>query len=110
MTLYKRVRIQVKLPDVSSDSFQEIINKNIWDFTTIHGSCDIFHQVDTFCGTRHGLRMRDRSVLISADATVSLPDDELILTSYIHNICSSLENSLEGEPFVITAHPILQFE
>ena len=108
MPLSAKARIEVYLPDLPTESSQNLLDTFESEFTYALGGCTIIRGLDGSYLARNGMRMRDRVNLVYSDTP--FPFDDHVLSRYTDELQRYTFAALEEEAILIVAMEVFHSE
>lgn len=103
MPLLERARIEVYLPDLPKQTYQDLLNAFDQEFTYTFGGCTIIRGLDGSYLSQAGLKLQDRVTLIYTDAPYGLKDNFEIISRYADELKDATFQALEEEEILVVA-------
>jgi hypothetical protein len=103
LPLLERVRVEVYIPDLPSDAYQNLLTSFEEEFTFAFGGCTIVDGLTGSYLSRTGLQIPDRINLIYVDVPVSLSTNFEHLARYTRELRDASLEALAEESVLIAA-------
>lgn len=110
MPLSERVRIEVYLPDLPREQYQNLLESLDLEFTHTFGGCTIIRGLTGSYLSQRGHPMQDRINLVYTDTAFAWTEDRAIASRYTDRLRQSVFESLEEEAILIVAYPVYHSE
>ena len=110
MPLFEKTRIEVYLPDLPKDSYQNLLKAFDQEFTYTFGGCTIVRGLEGSYLSRLGLKMQDRINLAYTDTPFPLPENFIRLSKYTDELREASFAALEEEAILVVAYSITHSE
>jgi hypothetical protein len=106
LPLFEKARIEVYLPDLPKQAYQDLLNALDEEFTYTFGGCTIIRGLDGSYLSRAGQKLQDRITLIYTDTPYSFEGNFEIISKYTDKLREAAFKALEEEAILITAHQV----
>lgn len=108
MPLSERARIEGYLPDLPTESSQNLLDTFETEFTYALGGCTIIRGLDGSYLSRQGIRMRDRVNVIYSDTPFKFEDH--VMSRYTEELRRYAFEALDEETILIVVVKVLHPE
>ena len=102
MPLSEKVRIEVYLPELPRQAYQDLLEELGQEFTHTFGGCTVVRGLEGSYLSRVGLRIRDRVNLIYTDMPFSLEEHFEQVSRYADNLRDAAFDALDEEAVLVT--------
>lgn len=110
MPLYKRVRIEVFIPDLPNPAYQQLLRELANELTYTFGGCTISSNRGQYLSAL-GMIIPDPVHILFTDTALRLEQDRQALARYLREVKDSVVEALSSEEAVlITAYPVYHAE
>ena len=110
MPLSEKARVEVYLPDLPKQSYQDLLNALDEEFTYTFGGCTIIRGLDGSYLSQAGLKLQDRINLIYTDTPYSFDKNIRIISKYADKLRKASYKALEEEAILVAVHQIYHSE
>ena len=110
MPLSEKTRIEVYLPDVPRQAYQDLLGALEQEFTYTFGGCTTVRGLEGNYLSRLGVRMRDCSNLVYTDAPFALEENFAQVSRYADELRDAAFQALEEEAVLITVFKVYHAE
>lgn len=101
MPLLERARVEVYLPDLPKQAYQDLLNAFDQEFTYTFGGCTIIRGLDGSYLSQASLKLQDRITLIYTDAPYGFKDNFEIISRYADKLREAAFQALEEEEILV---------
>ena len=95
MPLSEKARIEVYLPDLPKQLYQDLLSALDQEFTYAFGGCTIIHGLDGSYLSQAGLKLQDLINLIYTDTPYGFKDNFEIISKYADKLRETALKALE---------------
>jgi hypothetical protein len=106
LPLSEKARIEVYLPDLPKQAYQELLNALDQEFTYTFGGCTIIRGLDGSYLSQAGLKLQDRINLIYTDTPYGFEDNIEIISRYTDKLREAAFKALEEEAILVAVHQV----
>lgn len=110
MPLSEKARIEVYLPDLPKQSYQDLLNALDEEFTCTFGGCTIIWGLDGSYLSQAGLKLQDRINLIYTDTPYGFEQNFKVISIYADRLREASYKALEEEAILVAVHQIYHSE
>jgi hypothetical protein len=110
LPLSEKARIEVYLPDVPRQAYQDLLAALEQEFTYAFGGCTTVRGLEGNYLSRLGLRVRDRIDLVYSDAAFAFDDNFDLISRYTDELRRAAFEALEEEAVLIVAFKVYHAE
>lgn len=103
MPLSERARVEVYLPDLPRDIYQDLLTAFTREFTYTFGGCTIIRGLDGSYLSSAGLAVQDRINLIYTDTPYSFEENFKIISAYADKVKAAAFAALEEDAIFVAA-------
>jgi hypothetical protein len=104
--LSEKARIEVYLPELPKQAYQDLLNALDQEFTFTFGACTICRGLDGSYLSQAGLRLQDRINLIYTDTPYSFQENFEIISKYADKLREAAYKALEEEAILVVAQQV----
>ena len=106
MPLSEKARIEVYLPDLPKQSYQDLLNSLDQEFTYTFGGCTIKRGLDGSYLSQAGIKLQDRITLVYTDTPYSFSENFEIISKYADKLREAAFKALEEEAILVAVHQV----
>lgn len=106
MPLFEKARVEVYLPDLPKQTYQDLLNALDQEFTYTFGGCTIIRGLDGSYLSQAGLKVQDRITLIYTDAPYGFEENFEILSKYADKLRDAAFKALEEEAILVVVYGV----
>ena len=106
MPLLERARVEVYLPDLPKQAYQDLLNAFDQEFTYTFGGCTIIRGLDGSYLSQAGLKLQDRITLIYTGTTYGFKDNFEIISRYADKLRDAAFQALEEEAILVVVFQV----
>ena len=106
MPLSEKARIEVYLPDLPKQAYQDLLNALDQEFTYAFGGCTINRGLDGSYLSQAGLKLQDRINPIYTDTPYSFTENFEVISKYADKLREAAFKALEEEAILVVVHPV----
>jgi hypothetical protein len=106
LPLSEKARVEVYLPDLPKQAYQDLLNALDQEFTYTFGGCTILRGLDGSYLSQAGLILQDRITLIYTDTPYGFSENFDILSKYADKLREAAFKALEEEAILVVAHQV----
>ena len=106
MPLSEKARIEVYLPDLPKQAYQDLLNALDQEFTYAFGGCTIIRGLDGSYLSQAGLKLQDRINLIYTDTPYGFKDNFEIISKYADKLREAAFKALEEEAILVAVQQV----
>ena len=110
MPLSEKARVEVYLPDLPKQAYQNLLEALEQEFTYTFGGATIIHGLDGSCLSQAGLPIRDRVNLIYTDTPFSLEENFDRISRYTDELRKATFDALEEEAILVVVLKVYHTE
>ncbi len=110
MPLFEKVRVEIYVPDLPKQSYQDLLGRLEQEFTHTFGGVTVLRGVRGSYLSRFGLTMRDRVDLVYSDIPLSLATDRELISRYGDYIREAAFAALEEEAVLVVVQTVYHAE
>ena len=110
MPLSEKARVEVYIPDLPIESYQDLIDSFVQEFTYTFGGCSVIRSVDGSYQSFQGLQVRDRIAVVYTDIDIQFEDNFERLSRYADRIRKAAGEALEEETVLVAAFQVFHSE
>ena len=110
MPLSEKARIEVYIPDLPQQTYQNLLNALAQEFTYTFGGSTIIRGLDGSYLSRVGVRMQDRIHLIYADTPFALAENFESLSRYTDALREAAFEALTEETILVVVLQVYHAE
>lgn len=110
MPLSEKARVEVYIPDLPIESYQDLIDSFIQEFTYTFGGCSVARTVDGSYQSFKGLHVRDRIAIVYTDVGIRFTDNFEVLSRYTDRIRTAANEALEEEAVLVATFKVFHSE
>ena len=110
MPLSEKVRIEVYIPDLPQQPYQNLLDALAQEFTYTFGGSTIIRGLDGHYLSRRGLRMQDRIHLIYTDTPFAFEENFASISRYTDALRDAASEALEEEAILVVALQVYHAE
>ena len=110
MPLSEKARVEVYIPDLPLESYQNLVDAFEQEFTYSFGGCSILRSVDGSYLSHHGLPVYDRVNIVFTDLPVRFDHSLPAISQYIDALRSTAFQSLQEESILVVAFKVYHSE
>jgi hypothetical protein len=101
LPLSEKARIEVYLPDVPRQAYQDLLGALEQEFTYTFGGCTTVRGLEGNYLSRLGLRMRDRINLVYTDTPFAFEENFRAISRYADELRDAAAEALEEEAVLV---------
>ena len=101
MPLFEKARIEVYIPDLPVESYQELIESYEQEFTYTFGGCSILRGIEGSYQSFQGLHVRDRIAIVYTDISIRFDNNFDGLSKYADAVRNAADQALEEEAVLV---------
>jgi hypothetical protein len=106
LPLFERARVEVYLPDLPKQTYQELLSALDQEFTYTFGGCTIIRGLDGSYLSQAGLQLQDRITLIYTDTPYGFEENFDILSKYSDKLRDAALKALEEEAILVVVYRV----
>jgi hypothetical protein len=106
LPLSEKARIEVYLPDLPKQTYQDLLNALDQEFTYVFGGCTIIRGLDGSYLSQAGLKLQDRINLIYTDTPYGFKENFEIISKYTDKLREAAFKALEEEAILVAAYQV----
>lgn len=106
MPLLERARVEVYLPDLPKQTYQDLLNALDQEFTYTFGGCTIIRGLDGSYLSQGGLILQDRITLIYTDTPYSFKENFETISKYTDKLRDAAFKALEEEAILVAVYRV----
>jgi hypothetical protein len=106
LPLLEKARIEVYLPDLPKQAYQDLLNALDQEFTYAFGGCTIIRGLEGSYLSQAGLKLEDRINLIYTDTPYGFKDNFEIISKYADKLREAAFKALEEEAILVAVHQV----
>lgn len=110
MPLSERARIEIYLPDLPTQAYQDLLEALDRELTYTFGGATIIRGLDGSYLSRLGSKVRDRINLIYTDAPFSLRTNRSVIAEYTNHLRDAAFAALEEEAILVVIMAVYHVE
>ena len=110
MPLSEKTRIEVYIPDLPIESYQNLIDAFEQEFTHSFGGCSIIRGIDGSYLSSVGHHTRDRVNLVYSDMSIRFHDNLAAISQYSDEVRNAANQALEEESILVVCFPVFHSE
>jgi hypothetical protein len=110
LPLSEKARIEVYLPDVPRQAYQELLHALAQEFTYTFGGCTMALGLEGNYLSRIGGRMRDRINLIYTDAPFAIEENLALVARYVEELREAAFEALKEEAVLVVVIKVYHAE
>lgn len=110
MPLSEKARIEVYIPDLPKQSYQNLLAAFDQEFTYAFGGCTIIRGLEGSYLSRLGLKMQDRVNLIYTDTSFAFEGNFLKISRYTDKLREAAFEALEEEAVLVATLKVFHSE
>lgn len=106
MPLFEKARVEVYLPDLPKQSYQDLLNALDREFAYTFGGCTIVKGLEGSYLSQAGLKLQDRINLIYTDTPYGFEENFDIISSYADKLREAAFKALEEEAILVVVQQV----
>lgn len=106
MPLFEKARVEVYLPDLPTQAYQDLLSALDQEFTYAFGGCTILRGLDGSYLSHAGLKQQDRITLLYTDTPYSFTKNFETISKYADKLRDATYKALEEEAVLVVVHPV----
>jgi hypothetical protein len=106
LPLLEKARVEVYLPDLPKQTYQDLLNALDQEFTYTFGGCTIIRGLDGSYLSQAGLKLQDRITLIYTDTPYGFKENFEIISNYADKLRDAAFKALEEEAILVAVHRV----
>jgi hypothetical protein len=106
LPLSEKARVEVYLPDLPKQAYQDLLNALDQEFTYTFGGCTIIRGLEGSYLSRAGLKLQDRINLIYTDSPYGFMENFEIISRYTDKLREAAFKALEEEAILVAVHKV----
>ena len=106
MPLSEKARIEVYLPDLPKQAYQDLLNALAEEFTYAFGGCTIIRGLDGSYLSQAGLKLQDRINLVYTDTSYGFKANFEIISKYADKLREAAFKALEEEAILVVVYQV----
>lgn len=106
MPLSERARVEVYLPDLPKQAYQDLLHALDQEFTYTFGGCTIIRGLDGSYLSQAGFKLQDRVTLIYTDTPYGFQENFEIISKYADKLRDAAFQALEEEAMLVVVHQV----
>ncbi|HXG95379.1 MAG TPA: hypothetical protein VNN73_23805 [Blastocatellia bacterium] len=106
MPLFEKARIEVYLPDLPKQAYQDLLNALDQEFTYAFGGCTIIRGLEGSYLSQAGLKLQDRINLIYTDTPYGFKENFGIISKYADKLREAAFKALEEEAILVAVQQV----
>jgi hypothetical protein len=106
LPLFEKARVEVYLPDLPKQAYQDLLNALDQEFTYTFGGCTIIRGLDGSYLSQAGLKLQDRITLIYTDTPYGFKENFEIISKYTDKLREAAFKALEEEAILVVVHEV----
>ena len=106
MPLSEKARVEVYLPDLPKQTYQDLLNALDQEFTYTFGGCTIMRGLDGSYLSQAGLKLQDRITLIYTDTPYGFQENFEVISKYADKLREAAFKALEEEAILVAVHQV----
>jgi hypothetical protein len=110
LPLSEKARIEVYLPDLPKQAYQDLLAELQQEFTYTFGGCTIVGDLDGSYLSRAGLQIEDRINLIFTDTPFTFAGHLESISQYMDEVRIAAGRALEEEAVLVAAYQVYHSE
>jgi hypothetical protein len=110
LPLSEKARIEVYIPDLPQQTYQNLLNALAQEFTYTFGGATIIRELDGSYLSRLGVRMQDRGHLIYTDTPFALAENFASLSRYTDALREAAFEALTEEAILVVVLQVYHAE
>jgi hypothetical protein len=110
LPLFEKARIEVYVPDLPIESYQDLIESYEQEFTYTFGGCSILRGIDGSYQSSQGFHVRDRIAIVYADIGISFDSNLDQLSRYADQVRNAAAEALEEETVLVVVMKVFHSE
>jgi hypothetical protein len=110
LPLFEKARIEVYLPDVPRQAYQDLLDALQEEFTYTFGGCTTLRGLEGHYLSRLGHTIRDRVNLVYTDTPFTFAQQFDQLSRYADELPQAASDALEEEAILIAVWPVYHSE
>ena len=103
MPLFEKARIEVYIPDLRTEAYQDLIDAFEEEFTYSFGGCSIMRGLDGSYLSQQGTHVRDRVTLVYTDLPLPFDKNMNAISVYSDELRNAAYQALDEESILVTA-------
>jgi hypothetical protein len=110
LPLSEKARVEVYIPDLPNQAYQDLLDILDREFTYAFGGCTIVHGLDGSYLSRLGLKLQDRVNLIYTDTPYGFDDNFDTISTYADKLRAASFEALDEEAILVAAYKVYHSE
>jgi hypothetical protein len=106
LPLFERARIEVYLPDLPKQAYQDLLGGLDDEFTYTFGGCTIIRGLDGSYLSQAGLKLQDRIALIYTDTPYEFDKNIQVISTYADILREAASKALEEEAVLVVVQQV----
>jgi hypothetical protein len=106
LPLFEKARVEVYLPDLPKQAYQDLLNAFDQEFTYTFGGCTIVRGLDGSYLSQSGLKLQDRINLVYTDTPYGFEENFAIISKYADKLREAALKALEEEAVLVAVHQV----
>jgi hypothetical protein len=103
LPLSEKTRIELYIPDLSKQAYEDLLRALAEEFTYTFGGCSIFRGIEGGYLARLGFPVKDRVNILYTDLPLGLSKDRAVLALYADKLRAIDDAALEEEAILVVA-------
>jgi hypothetical protein len=106
LPLFEKARVEIYLPDLPKQAYQDLLNAFDQEFTYTFGGCTIIRGLDGSYLSDAGLKLQDRIPLIYTDTPYGFNENFEIISKYADKLRQAVFKALEEEAILVVVYKV----
>jgi hypothetical protein len=106
LPLSEKARIEIYLPDLPKQAYQDLLDALDQEFTYAFGGCTIIRGLEGSYLSQAGLKLQDRINLIYTDTPYGFDNNFETISKYSDKLREAAFRALEEEAILVVAHKV----
>jgi hypothetical protein len=106
LPLFEKARVEVYLPDLPKQTYQDLLSALDQEFTYTFGGCTIVRGLDGSYLSQGGQKLQDRINLIYTDTPYGFEENFEIISRYADKLREVAFKALEEEAILVAVHQV----
>jgi hypothetical protein len=106
LPLSEKARVEVYLPDLPKQAYQDLLNALDQEFTYTFGGCSIISGLDGSYLSESGVKLQDRITLIYTDTPYAFTENLQIISRYSDKLKEAAFRALEEEVILVAVDQV----
>lgn len=106
MPLFEKARVEVYLPDLPKQAYQDLLSALDQEFTYTFGGCTIVRGLDGSYLSQAGLKLQDRISVIFTDTPYGFNENFKIISKYADKLRQAASKALDEEVILVVVYSV----